>query len=89
MSSKTFRCYVKYQSETTYRKDGKFYKRVRTRKGPYVFVTAMDRDSAIAFMELAHVKPKKNETVEGIIATAWKEDRALRAMGAKELPFKY
>ena len=82
--SKTFRCYV------VYRKGSVLHPQGSPRKGPFKWVTAMDRDRAITYMEVAkHVKPRKNEFVERIVATAWKEDRALRAQGAKELPLKF
>ena len=90
MGAKTYRCYVKYQSEQKWRdKDGKYRKRTRNRRGPYIFVNAMSRESAISFMEMKHVKPKGKEEVVGVVATVWKEDKALRAMGAKELPLDF
>lgn len=90
MSSSTYRCYVKYTREHKWRDDeGKWHKKTRQRKSKYIFVSAMSRESAIQFMRENHVKPNKGETVEDIYASAWKEDRALRAMGAKELPLKF
>jgi len=90
MSAQTFRCYVVYTREHKWRnRDGKFNKSIRKRKSKYIWITANNRDSAIDLVTKAHVKPRENEEVEKIVATPWKEDRALRAMGAKELPLRF
>lgn len=83
-TSKTFRCYAVYQKGTTLHPKGK------KRNGPFKWITAMDRDRAIAYFEIAkYVQPRKKEHLVKIVATVWKEDRALRAQGAKELPLKF
>jgi hypothetical protein len=88
---KTFRCYVKYTRQIKRKdRDGHWYKKTVNRKGKYVYVSAVDRDRAIAWMrEAGHIDPRKGEDVVHVKATAMKEDQALRAMGAKPLPLKF
>lgn len=88
---KTYRCYVRYRKEVKKKdRDGHWHRHVVNRRGKYVYVSAIDRDRAVAWMDAAgHVKLQKGEELVSIVATAMKEDQALRAIGAKPLPLKF
>lgn len=84
--SLTFRCYVKYEKQYRYRnKKGKSERGTKRRKSKYFWVNAMDRNRAVQFMEEHRLDVREGETYK-IVATAWKEDQALREQGAQELP---
>lgn len=80
-SGKTFRCYVVYIK-------GSLGDQV-TRKGPYHWVAAMDKHQAIVFVDRNYVggEIQEGEEVVKVVATAFPEDKAMRAQGATELPF--
>lgn len=85
MSSRIFRCYIVYRKGTS---PYDVYKGPR-REGKVTWLTMPSRDEAVKYMEDKMVKARKGEFVDKVIATAWKDDKALRAMGATELPLMF
>ncbi len=82
-SSKHFRCYVVY-------KKGKVYDNPTTRRGEFHWVVSIDAPRARSYVNKIIMPGEilEGERVDRIVATAFKEDVALRQMGAAELPFK-
>lgn len=82
--SRIYHCYVVYRK-------GSIHDVIKGRKrqGPDVFLTMPSRDAAVEYMENNKIKHRPGEYVDKIVASAWKDDKALRAMGAIELPLEF
>ena len=85
MLSKTYRCYL------VFRKPDKPGEDSRTRTGKVHFISATNPESARNYVERLFLNKeiRKDERLVRIVASAWQEDRALRKLGAKELPLKF
>lgn len=85
MSSKTYRCYLRFQKPAVPGKDGV------NRNGKTHYIVATNPNSARDYVERRFLAKeiRKGEQHIGTVASAWKEDRALRKLGAKELPLKF
>ena len=78
-----YKCYVVYQKGSIPHPVGK------KRRGKIVWIDSPSRDEAEHIMNVRHTKPRKKEHVHNIVIAPWKEDRALREIGAKELPLNW
>ena len=85
MSSRIYRCYIVYRKGTSPYDSAKG----PPREGKVTWLTMPDRDQAVMYMEEKMVKARKGEFVDKVVATAWKDDKAMREMGAKELPLVF
>lgn len=83
--SRIFRCYIEYRKGTS---PYDVFKGPR-RKGKVTWLTMPTRDEAVTYMGEHMVKARKGEFVDRIVATGWKDDRAMREMGVKELPLVF
>jgi len=85
MTSKTYRCYLRFQIPAKPNVDAK------NRRGKVHYIVATNPDSAREYVErlFKSKEIRKNEIHIGTVAAAQQEDKALRALGAKELPLKF